>query len=78
MTNDEGSPNDLMTKNAGVIPSEVEESRGDTFRLSSRDPSTPLRMTAFSLEHLGFVIPSSLDIRHPSLWRLLTFGAHDK
>jgi GTP-binding protein len=28
-----------------VIPSEVEESRGETFKVTSRDPSTSLRMT---------------------------------
>jgi bifunctional non-homologous end joining protein LigD len=32
-----------MAKKKAVIPSEVEESRGDTLTVTSRDPSTPLR-----------------------------------
>jgi bifunctional non-homologous end joining protein LigD len=32
-----------MAKKKAVIPSEVEESRGDTSTVTSRDPSTPLR-----------------------------------
>ncbi len=60
MTNDDGSPNELMTKNAGVIPSEVEESRGDTFRLPSRDSFDFAQDDAFPFEYSGFVIPSSL------------------
>jgi hypothetical protein len=50
-----------MTKQMAVIPSEVEESRGESFELIPRGPSTPLRMM---IHHSGFVIPSTFGIRH--------------
>jgi hypothetical protein len=58
MTNDE-----LMNPNA-VIPSEVEESRGETLTTIRRDPSTPLR---FAQDDCVFVIRTSSFIGHSSL-----------
>jgi hypothetical protein len=52
-----------MTNEVSVIPSEVEESRGESFEVIQRDPSTSLRMT---MCHLGFVIPSCFVICHSS------------
>ena len=68
MTNVEGSPNDRMTNKLTVIPSEVEESRGENeeqFHGILRLRVAPLRMTIF---HSRFVIISSFVIRHLSFF----------
>jgi hypothetical protein len=55
-----------MTNNLTVIPSEVEESRGETekqFRGVLRPRFASLRMT---ISHSDFVIVSSFVIRHSS------------
>ena len=44
-----------------VIPSEVEESRGETLRAIRWDPSTPLQ---FAQDDCVFVIGTSSFIRH--------------
>ena len=64
MTNDEGSPNGRMTSNLSVIPSEVEESRGETEKLFHgilRLRFASLRMTICCSD---FVIVSAFGIRH--------------
>jgi len=58
-----------MTNQNSVIPSEVEESGGESFEVVPRDPSTSLRMT---IAHSDFDIASSFVIRH-FLGRLSTF-----
>jgi hypothetical protein len=66
MTNVEGSPNERMTNNLTVVPSEVEESRGETeeqFRGILRLRFASLRMT---IGYSDFVIISSFVIRHSS------------
>jgi hypothetical protein len=66
MSNVEGSPNERMTKNLIVVPSEVEESRGETeeqFRGILRLRFASLRMT---IGYSDFVIISSFVIRHSS------------
>jgi hypothetical protein len=66
MSNDEGSPNDRMTNNLTVVPSEVEESRGETekqFRGILRLRFASLRMT---IGYSEFVIHSAFGIRHSS------------
>ena len=66
MTNVEGNLNDRMTNNLIVIPSEVEESRGETdeqFHGTLRLRFASLRMT---IGYSDFVIISSLAIRHSS------------
>src|SRR5439155_24420705 len=66
MSNVEGSPNDRMTTKVTVIPSEVEESRGETeeqFHGILRLRFAPLRMTVC---HSRLVIISSFVIRHSS------------
>jgi hypothetical protein len=68
MSNGEGSPNGRMTNNPGVIPSEVEESRGESekqFRGILRLRSASLRMT---ICYSDFVIVSSFVIRHSSFF----------
>jgi hypothetical protein len=59
-----------MPNRISVIPSEVEESRGESLKVIPRDPSTSLRMTAvqcrvrhcFDIPHSCFVIRSRLFI----------------
>jgi hypothetical protein len=61
-------PNDRMTNNLTVVPSEVEESRGETeeqFRGILRLRFASLRMT---ICHSNFVIHSSFVIRHSSFF----------
>ena len=53
-----------MATEKSVIPSEVEESRGESLEVVPRDPSTSLRMT---IAHSDFDIPSSFVIRISSL-----------
>src|SRR6185437_14776947 len=52
------------TNEKSVIPSEVEESRGESFEVVPRDPSTLLRMT---IAHSDSDIRSSFVIRISSL-----------
>jgi hypothetical protein len=64
MTNVKGNLNDRMTNNLILIPSEVEESRGETdeqFHGTLRFAS--LKMT---IGYSAFVIISSFGIRHSS------------
>src|SRR4029077_2385851 len=66
MSNVEGSSNDQMKNNLTVVPSEVEESRGETeeqFRGILRLRFASLRMT---IGYSDFVIISSFVIRHSS------------
>ena len=66
MTNDKGSPNYRMMNNLTVVPSEVEESRGETeeqFRGILRLRFASLRMT---ISCSNLVIISSFLIRHSS------------
>ena len=59
-----------MTNPISVMPSEVEESRGESLKVFPRDPSTLLRMTAaqtgrchcFVIRHSCFVILARLFI----------------
>jgi hypothetical protein len=53
--------NDELRNPKAVIPSEVEESRGETLRAIRRAPSTPLR---FAQDDCDFVIRASSFIRH--------------
>ena len=66
MTNVEGSPNDRMTNNLTVVPSEVDESRDEAqeqFRGILRLRFASLRITN---GYSDFVIISSFVIRHSS------------
>ena len=66
MSNVEGSPNVKMRNNLTVVPSEVEESRGETeeqFRGILRLRFASLRMT---IGYSDFVIISTFVIRHSS------------
>jgi hypothetical protein len=68
MTNVEGSPNERMTNNLTVVPSEVEEPRGETeeqFRGILRLRFASLRMT---IGYSDFVIISTFVIRHSSFF----------
>jgi hypothetical protein len=60
-----------MTKEMSVIPSEVEESRGESLKVISRDPSTSLRMTIhhsdFVIRHWCFVISLRLAFQYFAL-----------
>jgi hypothetical protein len=64
MTNEVQMTNDELMNPKAVIPSEVEESRGETLRAIRPDPSTPLR---FAQDDCVFVIRTSSLIRHSSL-----------
>ena len=68
MSNVEGSPNDRMTNNLTVVPSEVEESGSETeerFPGILRLRFASLRMT---IGYSDFVIISVFAIRHSSFF----------
>src|SRR6516165_3582227 len=59
-----------MTNQTAVIPSEVKESRGESFKVIPRDPSTSLRMTV-----VRGGIHHSFDVRY-SRFVLFSGSAH--
>jgi hypothetical protein len=66
MTNDEGSPNNRMRKKLGVIPSEVEESRGKRLRLFRGILRLRFASLSMTICYSDFIIVSSFVIRHSS------------